>query len=241
MNSSRLPRKVMMNLDKNTILDYVIAQIKNSKTINRIIIATTCDISDDVIIKYAQEQELLYFRGAKHDVLDRYYKCAKKFGCENIVRITSDCPLIDPEIIDKLVNKFFSLQVDYATNKLPLKYPKCSQGTEVEVFSFKTLETTWSKSKKMSEREHVTPYIYNNHEKFKIFNLDNDKDLSYMRYTIDRPKDLELVQKIVTKIKTRPILTDDIVQLFIREPDLLLINSEYERNEGYLKSIKDEK
>ena len=93
----------------------------------------------------------------------------------------------------------------------------------------------------MSDREHVTPYIYNNHEKFKIFNLDNDKDLSYMRYTIDRPKDLELVQKIITKIKTRPILTDDIVQLFIREPDLLLINSEYERNEGYFKSIKDEK
>lgn len=231
----------MMNLDDNSILDYLISQLKNSKTINRIIIATTHDSLDDIIVEFAQKNRLSCFRGDKDDVLDRYYKCAKEFSCKNIIRITSDCPLIDPEILDKVVDGFFSSNADYATNKLPLKFSKCPQGTEVEVFSFKTLETTWSKSKKMSDREHVTPYIYNNHEKFKIFNLDNDKDLSYMRYTIDRPKDLELVQKIITKIKTRPILTDDIVQLFIREPDLLLINSEYERNEGYFKSIKDEK
>ena len=240
MDSSRLPGKIMMNLDNNSVLDYVITQLKCSKMINRIIIATTHDSVDDVIIKYAQERGLTYFRGDKNDVLDRYYKCAKEFGCKNIVRITSDCPLIDPKTVDKIIQKFFSLNVDYATNKLPLKFSKCPHGAEVEIFSFETLKTVWNKSKKRSEREHVTPYIYNNSEKFKIFNLDYDKDLSYMRYTIDRPKDLELVQKIVTKIKTRPILTEEIVQLFIKEPNLLSINSEYKRNEGYFKSIKDE-
>jgi spore coat polysaccharide biosynthesis protein SpsF len=240
MGSSRLPGKIMLNLDNHSILDYVIKQLKNSKIINKIVIATTQDDSDNVIVEYAQKNRLLYFRGNKEDVLDRYYQCAKKFSINNIVRVTSDCPLIDPQIIDYLIEIFVRNDLDYATNKLPIDSPSCNQGAEVEIFSFKTLEKIWNDSKKPSEREHVTPYIYNNPSQFKISNVPS-KGMNSLRYTIDRENDLELVRKIVSLIKNRPILTNDIETLFKTNPSLFQINSEYERNEGYFKSTQNEK
>ena len=241
LGSTRLPRKIMMDLDgEHSVLDYVVNQLKFCKHIDKIIIATTTLKQDNLLVRYSKNCGLDYFCGDENDVLDRFYQCARNFSFSIIVRVTSDCPLIDPTIVDDVINKFIKGNFDYATNKLPLRHSKCPHGTEVEVFSFKTLETTWLESKKISEREHVTPYIYHNPKKFSIFNLDSKKDFSHMRYTVDRPKDLELVQKIVKKIKTRPILTENIVKLFTAEPELLLINSEYIRNEGYFKSILDE-
>jgi spore coat polysaccharide biosynthesis protein SpsF len=242
LGSTRLPEKIMMHLDnKNSVLDYVVNQLKFCTFLDKIIIATTTLKQDNLLVKYSKNNQLDYFCGNENDVLDRFYQCAKKFHLTNIVRVTSDCPLIDPNIVDTVIDKFVKGNFDYATNKLPLIHSKCPHGTEVEVFSFKTLEKIWLESKKISEREHVTPYIYNNPKKFRIFNLFHEKDFSHLRYTIDRPKDMELVQKIVQKIKTRPILTKNIVELFTSEPELLLINSEYERNEGYFKSVLDEK
>jgi len=242
LGSTRLPGKIMMNLDsENLVLDYVVNQLKFCKYFDKIIIATTTLKQDNSLVKYSKNNKLDYFCGDENDVLDRFYQCARHFSFSIIVRVTSDCPLIDPNIVDTVIDKLVKGNFDYTTNKLPLINSKCPHGTEVEVFSFKTLEKTWLESKKISEREHVTPYIYYNPKKFRIFNLDYEKNFSHMRYTIDRPKDLELVQKIVKKIKTRPILTENIVKLFTTEPELPLINSEYKRNEGYFKSILDEK
>lgn len=238
MNSSRLPGKVMKKLDANkTVLDYVIDQLSHSKLINKIILATTNEIEDDKIVEFAKNRKLDYFRGSTNDVLDRYYQCTKKFNLQNIVRITSDCPLIDPKIVDTIIELFFSGEYDYSTNKLPISSPKCPQGVEVEVFSQQTLEKTWHNSKLLSEREHVTPYIYNNPEKFKIISKSDYDNISDLRYTIDKIDDIKLVKILINKIQNRPILTSDIISIFNNEPTLFDINRHYTRNEGYLKSL----
>ena len=241
VGSKRLPKKVLKNIDdKKKVLEFIINQVKYSKKIDKIVVATTTKNDDDIITMISKKNDCSYFRGNEKDVLDRYYYCAKKFNFNSIVRITSDCPLIDPQIIDYLIEIFVRNDLDYATNKLPIDSPSCNQGAEVEIFSFKTLEKIWNDSKKPSEREHVTPYIYNNPSQFKISNVPS-KGMNSLRYTIDRENDLELVRKIVSLIKNRPILTNDIETLFKTNPSLFQINSEYERNEGYFKSTQNEK
>lgn len=240
MGSSRLLGKVMMKLDENnSVLDFVINQVKHCKLVDKIIIATTNLDEDDVIVDCAKKNRVENFRGSSSDVLDRYFQCACKFSISTIIRITSDCPLIDPEIVDDTVSSFQSDNFDYATNKLPLESPTTPQGTEVDVLSFKALKKTWSEAKKTLEREHVTPYIYNNSHVFNILSLQGDPTLSKLRYTIDREKDLEVVRKLVSKIQNRPILTKDIAKLYSQEPSIFEINTGYLRNEGYLKSQKE--
>ena len=241
MSSTRLPGKVLMKIEnEKTVLEFVLNQCKESKLLDRMIIATTNKIDDQEIVKAVKKLGFDYFCGNESDVLDRYYKCAKEFKCKNIVRITSDCPLIDPEIIDNLIEIFLTHDLDYVTNKLPINSPSCNQGSEIEIFSFNVLKKIWTYSKKPSEREHVTPYIYNNPSKFKILNIPS-KGMNSLRYTIDRENDLKLVQKIVSLIKNRPILTTNIETLFRNDASLFQINSEYQRNAGYFKSIQNEK
>jgi spore coat polysaccharide biosynthesis protein SpsF (cytidylyltransferase family) len=223
MDSSRLPGKVMMKPDdKNPIVYYVIKQLQNCKLLDKVVIATTNLPEDDVLADYVKDMGISLFRGSSNDVLDRYYQCAKEFSFSDIVRITSDNPLIDPTIVDLVISKYLEGDFDYVTNCHPRTFP---HGTETEVFSFKTLETVWKNAKNPSEREHVTPYIYNNPDKFKLFNVDNSKNLSNLRWTVDRENDFNLVQSLVMKIKKRPILMNDILELFEQQPDLKKINA----------------
>ena len=159
MGSSRLPGKVLKKIQNRTILDYVISQIKFSKKINKIVIATTTNENDKIIVDFCIEKNILYFRGNEKDVLDRYYECAKKFNFQKIVRITSDNPLIEPQIIDKCIEKYEKSNCDYLSTEHPPTFP---QGYAVEIFSFEVLENAWKNARKPSEREHVTPYFYNN-------------------------------------------------------------------------------
>ena len=236
--SSRLPDKAMKLLDgKHSILHYVISQLQYSKLLDDIVIATTNLEEDDIIVKFAQENGFKYFRGSEKDVLDRHYQCAKKFAFSTIVRIPSDKPLIDPQIVDKVVKVFTTSEYDYVSNFLHYTFP---YGTEVEVFSFETLEKVWNLARFPSEREHVTPYIYNHKDEFKIFNVINSEDLSHLRWEVDREKDFELVKIIVERIKSRPILLKDIMNLYAQEPILFNINRNDNPNEGYLKSLKDD-
>jgi len=237
MGSNRLPGKVLMRINKQTILEFVISQLKNSKYIEKIVIATTTLSEDDVIVKLAKKLNIDYFRGNPKNVLDRYYKCAQQFSIDLIVRITSDNPLIDPTIVDSSIQTFNKNSYDYVTNCRQRTFP---YGVEVEVFTFNVLERSWINAKKPSELEHVTPYIYNNSEKFKIYDLKNDIDLSNLRWTVDHKNDLELVQLLVKKIEKRPILMTDILELFSNEPDLININKNNIPNEGFLKSIKED-
>ena len=234
--SARLPKKVIQKIDNNlTVLDYVIDQVKYSQKIEKIIVATTNLIEDDLICKYANLQKIECFRGSSEDVLDRFYQCAKKYSAKTIVRITADNPLIDPNIIDKVINEYN--KCDFITNTLERTFP---YGTEVEVFSFVSLEKAWENAKKPSEREHVTPFIRNPKNKFVLKNIKNQKNISNFRYTVDKLEDLQLVKEIIKNISTRPIFLQDIIKLNKDKPEIFEINKNI-KHDGYLSSIeKDE-
>ena len=238
MGSSRLPGKTLMKVDeKNTVLDFLINQLSYSKLIDKLVIATTNLSIDDDIQNSIRNLDVELFRGNANDVLDRYYQSAKKFSLDIVVRITADNPLIDPFIMDEMISEFCLKNYDYMTNTLPRTFP---YGTEVEIFTFDALEKAWQNAKKPSEREHVTPYFYNNQKIFKIHKIQYSTNISNLRWTIDRQNDLELVKLIVSKIIKRPILLDDIILLYHKEPKLFEINKTYIPNEGYLKSLKED-
>jgi len=222
MNSTRLPGKVLMNIDeKFPALFYTLEQLKNSKLLEKIIIATSSNQEDNDIEKFCRKYDIKCFRGSLENVLDRYYQCAKEFGITTIVRIPADKPLIDPEIVDEVIQKFKENSFDCVTNFQPSTIPS---GTEVEIFSFSALETAWKNASSAFDKEHVTPYIYKNKEQFKIFNVVNKEDLSNFRWALDYKEDLELIRKIVMKIEKRPILTRDIINLLNKEKELIKIN-----------------
>lgn len=222
MGSTRLPGKVLMKLDEhNTVLDYVIQQLKHCKNIDKIIVATTLLKQDDEIEKLTKNNDIVCFRGDSSNVLDRFYQCAKLHSLTTVIRITADNPLIDPIVVEKVIIQFKQKNYDYVTNTLVRSFP---YGTEVEVFSFEALEEAWRSAKQDTEREHVTPYLYNNPEKFRIHNVMNDHDVSSLRWTVDQIEDLTLVRNIVSKITTRPIVTSEILNLLSKEPELITIN-----------------
>ena len=236
MGSSRLPGKTLIKLNQyRTTLDFVVNQLSFSALLDKIVIATTNLEQDDIIEKNAKTLGIDCFRGSSDDVLDRYYHCAKKFQINTIVRITSDCPLIDPQIVDQVIRKYQYEDYDYVTNTLSRSYPI---GTDVEIFSFEILEKTWQKAILPSEREHVTLFIRNKKLNFKLGNLKNSKNLGRLRWTLDRVEDLNLIRKIVVKINKNPILMNDILNLFSLEPELIKINEHITQNEGMLKSLK---
>ena len=238
VGSTRLPGKVLMNIDDNNpLLYYVVKQLQYAKRIDTIIIATTTLEEDNKIVEFSHKIGINCFRGSPKDVLDRYYQCAKEFSLSTIVRVTADNPFIDPTIVDQVIEKFNSNSYDYVTNHIPRTFP---QGTETEVFSFKALKLAWNGAQKSSEREHVTPYFYNNPHKFRIFVVRHSKDLSYLRWTVDNQDDYKLAQTIALKIKKRPILMTDIIKLLSQEPHLVDINKEYVLDEGYKKSLKED-
>lgn len=240
MGSNRLPGKIMMTLDgKNPVLYFVLKQLQSCKELDKIVVATTTLEEDDVIVKYVNDFGLTCFRGNEKDVLDRHYQCAKKFSFSTIVRMPSDKPLLDPGIVDKVVEIFKTKLYDYVSTVLPPTFPS---GTEVEVFSFQALQDAWNNASLPSEREHVTPYIYNHRDKFRIFNIENSENISHFRWAVDRKEDLILVRQIIAKIKKKPILMKDILSLFSKEPELIEINKKYSlTDEGYLKSLKEDK
>jgi spore coat polysaccharide biosynthesis protein SpsF (cytidylyltransferase family) len=239
MGSTRLPGKVMMNVeDQKPVLYFVIKQMQECKLIDKIIVATTTNEEDNQIANYSKNLGIDFFRGSSEDVLDRYYQCAKEYSVSTIVRIPSDKPLIDPEIVDNVINRFKNNSYDYITNFLPNStFPS---GSEVEIFSINALEKVWKKAKLPSEREHVTSYFSNHEDEFKITHIENSENLSHLRWAVDRIEDLDLVRLIVSKIKKRPVLMDDIIELFRKEPNLIEINKNVNKKEGGLKSRKDD-
>lgn len=246
MGSTRLPGKVMMMVRNKPLLYYVINQVKHSTQLSEVIIATTELKEDNQIAKYVESLGVNVFRGSAEDVLDRYYNCAKKYDSDIIVRITSDCPLIDPEIIDKCINEFKKNNLDYFSNinkkendawvyhqsGFPL-------GFAVEVFTINSLEKAWKNAKKPSEREHVTQYILNNPHDFKIGNMENPEDFSDIRLTVDHMVDFQVVKGVIENFKEGEIFTIEKITSFMnKNPHLKKLNSNILFNEGYLKSLK---
>ena len=237
MGSSRLPGKAMKKIhDEIPILEFQQNQLKFSKCIDKIIIATTTLEPDDHIADFCKSHNLECFRGESEDVLDRYYQCAKKFNFPIIVRLTSDNPLIDPKIVDNVIDKFLNSKCDYISTEYtkPLTFPL---GFAVEVFNFQSLEKAWKEAELPSEHEHVTPYIYKNPDKFKIQSITYEKNLSHIRCTVDTNNDFKLVEEVISKIDVRPIYLDNILELFKKEPNLLEINKEV-KHDGYERSLR---
>ena len=237
MGSSRLPGKVLMKSDNGRpLLYHVVNQLRHCTKVKNLVIATTTNQEDDEIEKFANNNTIDVFRGSEKDVLDRYFQCAKKYSFSTIVRITSDCPLIDPQIVDKVIERFFSGDYDYATNTLIRTFPI---GTDVEVFSFGVLETAWKNAQLPSEREHVTPYLRNKGN-FKTINVENDTNISNLRLTVDRIEDFELINEILNNLSINPIHLENILELFSRKPELIEINKHINNNEGLNRSLKDD-
>ena len=232
MGSTRLPGKVLMNADRtDTMLDYSIAQLKKCQYVDKIIIATSILERDDVIEQHCKNMGIDVFRGSEKDVLDRHYQCAKTFSLSTILRIPSDKPLIDPKIVDLVIQNFDSDKFDYIANFQVTEengslvyrstYPS---GTEVEIMSLETLEKTWNEATTLDEKEHVTPYVYLNPDKFKIKILDLEQDLSSYRWSLDYENDVKVIREIIKNIQNRPIITKDIIEFLKKNPNIVEMN-----------------
>lgn len=238
--STRLPGKVLLTIRNKPLLWYLLKRLELVKTPNQIIIATSTSDSNKPLMDYLKEQKINYYAGDENDVLDRFYQTAKQYNGEIIVRITADCPLIDSTLIDRGLEIFLDDNFDYLSNVHPPTFP---DGYDIEIFTFKALETSWKNAKLNSEREHVTPFIYNNPKIFSIKNFQNDKDLSNLRLTVDTKEDFILISKIIENFHDRWTKFDlkDVITFINQNPHLLKINAQYERNEGYFKSLKEDK
>lgn len=237
LGSTRLPGKVLLKIMDKTILEYLIERVKKAKNVEDIIIATTTKEEDLDIINLAHRLQVNTFRGSENDVLDRFYQAAKTFNVKHVVRITADCPFMDSNIIDDVVCCYFESSADYCSNVSERTFP---DGEDVEVFSFATLEYAWRNANLASEREHVTPYIRNHPNIFKIANFKHKIDFSKKRWTLDRKEDFKFIKAILEGLY--PINPDfhmeDILKFLEHNPHLEDINRNIKLNEGYLKSIK---
>jgi spore coat polysaccharide biosynthesis protein SpsF len=246
--STRLPGKVLKKINQESMLYYVVQQTLASKLIDDLIIATT-NLDEDIIIKnYCEEKKLKCFRGNPKDLLDRYFKCAKKFNADIIVRITSDCPLIDPVLIDKAISKFLEGKYDYVSNNISKiqnnwRNSTCNfpQGMTVEVSNFKNLEIAWKNAKKPSEREHVFPYIQFN-KNFLKFSFKSSENLDFIRCTVDRKEDLVFVKKIMQgHSKNKIFHIKDIKDFVEKNPESTHVNKDIKFDEGYIKSLNEDR
>lgn len=229
MGSTRLPGKILLEVDGIPLLKYMIDRVSLSKLINKIVVATTLSGNDDAVVDFCEKNSILYYRGSENDVLDRYYQAAKIFNPEVVVRLTADCPLIDPEIIDNTINLFYRTKADYAANTVPPEIKKYPDGSDVEVFSFQALERAWNEATDIKDREHVTFYFWKKNLNFKTVLLDNEFDWGKYRITIDYPEDFEVISFIIKQLNQKNLVgtMNEIIDLLQKNPDIEKMNSKY--------------
>ena len=230
MGSTRLPGKVLLDLAGEPVLARVVNRTQRATTLDEIVIATTTESRDEAIVELCSSRGLAHVRGSEDDVLDRYYEAARKYDADIVVRITSDCPLIEPEIIDLVVQELLKDgSLDYVSNTLPPRtFPR---GIDVEAMTFKTLKRAWQEDKNPAWREHVTPYIYRTPEKFRLKAVTNEKDLSHMRWTIDTWEDLEFVRRIYIHFGHDQFSWHEVLDLLKEHPEWVEINKSVKQKE----------
>lgn len=230
MGSTRLPGKVLMRLHGRTVLNHVIDRVKQSKLVDEIIIATTTLNEDDILAEEASQYGVHIFRGSSDNVLNRYYEAAKEAKADVIVRITSDCPLIDPIVIDQVVEIFQSrmchIATNVGTNLADRTFPR---GLDVEVFSFEALSRANANASQEYEWEHVTPFIYEYYKEITCYTY--NKDYSKYRWTVDTKEDFELIYEIYNRLYKgqHNFYLSDVIELFAKEPRLFKINQHIEQ------------
>lgn len=241
LSSTRFPEKILKKIQGQSLLEMHLKRILKSKLISKLVLAIPLEEDNDCLVQIADNLGVKTFKGSLLDVLDRYYNAALPENPDYIVRLTSDCPLIDPNVIDQIIICTTNNGFDYCSNTLKPTYP---DGIDVEVFKFSALKKAWEESRLKSDREHVTPYIwrnstYNNIKIFTSFSYENDVNFSSQRMTVDTPEDFLLIEQLVNKVGNDKdwlsysnFLNDNI--------ELLNLNSSHKRNEGLIKSIRND-
>jgi spore coat polysaccharide biosynthesis protein SpsF len=243
MGSTRLPNKIMMPLAGEPLLLRIYQRVASAKFTGTIVIAATEEKIDDAIIKLCEENSINYFRGNSNDLLDRHYKCALKYKPEAVVKIPSDCPLIDYNVIDKVLKYYIDNRnhFDFVSNLHPQSYP---DGNDVEVMSFNALKDAWQNAKLSFEREHTTPYFWENPDKFRIGNVmwesGQDYSMKY-RFTIDYNEDYLFIKAVYDELYHKnPLFTlDDILKLLKRKPEIKKLNEKYIGVNWYRNHLND--
>jgi spore coat polysaccharide biosynthesis protein SpsF len=236
MTSTRLPGKIMADIAGEPLLAHVVRRAQLARGLSMVVVATTDQSTDHVVVTFCRDMGIPCFRGSEDDVLDRYYRAAVHFEADVIVRLTADCPLLDPKVIDKVVDEFYSGDYDYVSNTIEPTYP---DGLDTEVFGRTALQRAWETACLKSEREHVTPFIWKQPAMFNLANVKNDRDLSQMRWTVDEPEDLEFIRSIYHCMGSKPFWgMEETVALLHEHPELSGINASFRRNEGYIKSVQ---
>lgn len=236
MGSTRLPGKVNMPLLGKPMLLRELERVTKAKEVDMWMLATSTNTEDDIVEGIAKSAGLKCFRGSEKDVLDRYYGAAKEAGADIIVRITGDCPLHDPEVIDEVVARFQNGGVDYLGQ--PKNYP---EGMDTEIFTFAALEASCKEAELPSEREHVTIFIRNHPERFKLDAWSNgDFDHSTMHWSVDTPADFQFAMKVFEQFGERMFHMHDVIDFMTAHPELLDINKGGTGFEGLAKSLKED-
>jgi spore coat polysaccharide biosynthesis protein SpsF len=238
MASSRLPGKVLLDIGGQPMLSRVVVRAQRARSVAQVVVATTTDPSDDPVERLCRERSYPCYRGSAQDVLDRYYQAARLHAAEIVVRITADCPAIDPGLVDEAVTALLgqvspsgqqrATVYDFVANRLPPPWGRTYPiGLDVEACTFAGLETAWKEAHLPHQREHVMPFFYENPERFRICLLNHDTDLSAYRWTVDTAEDLELMRQVYSRFDGRDDFSWlEVLALFEREPGLAQINAQ---------------
>lgn len=230
MTSTRLPGKVMKQVLGKPLLQYQIERLQRVKLADEIVIATTINQTDEPIIDLCNTLSVAHFRGSEDDVLTRYYGAATAHRADVVIRVTSDCPLIDPQVINQVIDYYLKNQsnYDYVSNSIKRTYPR---GMDTEVFSFSVLQQAFLEATAPPDREHVTPFIHRQPERYSLGYVTYPEDCSHHRWTVDTPEDFELIQKIIEAVyPTQPSFTlEDCLRLLREDPNWYFINSHIEQ------------
>jgi spore coat polysaccharide biosynthesis protein SpsF len=228
MGSTRLPGKVLADIGGQPMLARVVERARMAVSVDVVVVATTTDPADDPVEALCRKRGYPCVRGSELDVLDRFYQASRMHGAEVIVRLTGDCPLIDPGLIDSTVGTFFGSEVDLVANRLPPPWKRTYPiGLDTEVCSFEALECAWKEADQPHQREHVMPYLYEIPGRFRVLVVDAERDYSHLRWTVDASEDLDLVREIYARFGGRDDFSwREVLRLLEREPALAAINAE---------------
>ena len=238
MSSSRLPGKVLKKVRNKALLEIQVSRLSQSKYIDKLVLATSLDASDNLIFDMCEKNKIECFRGDLNNVLDRYYKCAKQYNPSHVVRVTGDCPIIDYQIVDKVIKSHLDSGSDYTSNTINPTFP---DGLDIEIMKYNVLCDIWKKSTLFSEKEHVTQYIYNNKSCFKLNSYTNKIDYSDLRWTVDNPEDFTVVGYIIEQLyfENPDFSWEEVLELYDnpKHKNILSENIKLERNSGMQSSI----
>lgn len=244
LGSTRLPGKVLKLILGRPVLWHIVNRVRSVTSIGEVVVATSALPADQTIIAFARKHDVPWFAGSENDVLDRFYHAAMKYGGDPIVRITGDCPLVDPGVLGRVIELYRSHEgkvdlVSVATGAGVatdnFKGGRFPDGLDGEVIAFAALDRAWREAIRASDREHVTPYIWRNTDMFRVMNLTSETDYSQLRWTLDNQEDLEVISRIYAALyrEDRPFLMGEVLALLSLHPELAKMNDQFIGREGY--------